>query len=161
MTLPVYWTYFHILLSNLPPVTQCILVFMQSPTGMVGSRTQMVAYCTGYHTTVVKACIRLPSWWCHLHLVISLFLFTLTTLHLEHHGVKFSKVPLPKDWFWDLGEGILLRGEYGDQTVILMGGCDRAHVPQCQHSCLLWEYELLPAMYGNSGRFIGITCNTN
>src|SRR5258706_9923585 len=58
---PVYWMYFHILLSELPLVTQRILVFMQSPTRMVGSRTQRVVYYTGYPTIVVKACIRLPS----------------------------------------------------------------------------------------------------
>src|SRR5258706_249282 len=35
-TLPVYWAHFHILLSHLPLVTQRILVFVQSPTRMVG-----------------------------------------------------------------------------------------------------------------------------
>ncbi len=60
-TLPVYWTHFHILLSDLPLVTQHILVFVQSPTRMVGSRTQRVVSYTGYLTTVVKACIHLPS----------------------------------------------------------------------------------------------------
>ena len=59
--LPVYWTHFHMLLSNPPLVTQCILVVVQSPIRMVGSRTQRVAYYTGYPTTIVKACIHLPS----------------------------------------------------------------------------------------------------
>src|SRR5258706_611932 len=59
-TLLMYWTHFHMLLSDLRLVTQCILIFMQSPTRMVGSRTQRVAYYTGYPTTVVMACIHLP-----------------------------------------------------------------------------------------------------
>src|SRR5258706_62784 len=60
-TPPVYWIHFRILLSDLPLVTQHILVFVQSPTRMVGSRTQRVVYYTGYPTTVVYACIHLPS----------------------------------------------------------------------------------------------------
>src|SRR5258706_359407 len=52
-TLPVYWTHFHILLSELPFVTQRILIFVQSPTRMVGSRTQRVDYYTGYPTNIV------------------------------------------------------------------------------------------------------------
>src|SRR5258706_4493402 len=58
---PVYWAHFHMLISDLPLVTQHILVFVQSPTRMVGSRTQRVVYYTGYPTNVVKACIHLPS----------------------------------------------------------------------------------------------------
>src|SRR5258706_157860 len=60
-TPPVYWTHFHMLLSHLPLGTQCIQNFLQRPTRMVGSRTHRVAYYTGYPTTVVKACIHLPS----------------------------------------------------------------------------------------------------
>src|SRR5258706_15290654 len=60
-TLPVYWTHFQRRLSDLPLGTQCTLFFLQSPTRMVGSRTQRVVYYTGYPTTVVKACIHLPS----------------------------------------------------------------------------------------------------
>ena len=60
-TLPVYWTHSHILLSDLPLVTQSTLILVQNPTRMVGSRTQRVAYYTGYPTTVVKLCIHLPS----------------------------------------------------------------------------------------------------
>src|SRR5258706_364198 len=60
-TLPMYWTHIHIHLSDLPLVTQRVLVFMQSPTRMVCSRTQKVVYYTGYLTNVVKACIHLPS----------------------------------------------------------------------------------------------------
>ena len=59
-TLPAYWTHFHMLVSNLPLLTQHILVFVPSPTRMVGSRTQRVAYYTGYPTTVVKAYTHLP-----------------------------------------------------------------------------------------------------
>src|SRR5258706_234518 len=60
-TLPAYWTHFHTLLSDLPLVTQRILLFVQSPTKMVGSKTQRVVYYTGYPTNVVKVCIHLPS----------------------------------------------------------------------------------------------------
>src|SRR5258706_493152 len=54
-TLPVCGTHFHILPSDLP----LILNFLQSPTWMVGSATQRVAYYTGYPTTVVQLCIHL------------------------------------------------------------------------------------------------------
>src|SRR5258706_409970 len=60
-TLPVYRTHFHMLLSDLPLVTQRILVFVQSLARMVGSRTQRVVYYTGYPTNVVNACIHLLS----------------------------------------------------------------------------------------------------
>src|SRR5258706_175807 len=60
-TLPVHWTHFHMLISDLPLVTQRILIFVQSPTRMVGSRTQRVVYYTGYPTNVVKVCIHPPS----------------------------------------------------------------------------------------------------
>ena len=98
-TLPLYCKYFHIFLSDLSLVTQSILVLVQSPTRMGGSRTQRVAYYTGYPTTVVKPYIHLPSRRSPLHLLIDLSLLALTTLLLEHHGVKFSKVCLPRDWY--------------------------------------------------------------
>src|SRR5258706_24237 len=59
--LPTYWMHFHILRSDLPLITQCILVFVPSPTRMVGSKTQRAVYYTGYPMIVVKACIHLPS----------------------------------------------------------------------------------------------------
>src|SRR5258706_363124 len=60
-TPPVYWTHPQMLLFDLPLVTQRTLVFVQSPTRMVGSRTQRVVYYTGCPTTIVNACIHLPS----------------------------------------------------------------------------------------------------
>src|SRR5258706_7658276 len=59
--LPVYWAHFHMLLFDLPLVTQPNLIFVQSPTRMVGSRTQRVVYYTGCPTNVVSAYIHLPS----------------------------------------------------------------------------------------------------
>jgi hypothetical protein len=50
-----------ITLSHVPLLTQDMLVFLQSPTWVVGSGTQRVAYSTGCPTTVVRACIHLPS----------------------------------------------------------------------------------------------------
>src|SRR5258706_394870 len=48
-------SHIHMLLSDLPRVTQRIPVFVQSPTRMVGSRTKRVVYYTGYPTPVVNA----------------------------------------------------------------------------------------------------------
>src|SRR5258706_329819 len=49
----------HMVPSNHVLVTQSILSFVQSPTWMVGSETQKVAYYTGYPQTFVQACTHL------------------------------------------------------------------------------------------------------
>src|SRR5258706_332621 len=56
----LYWTHFQLCPSALPLVAQSTLVFVQSPTWMVGSGTQRVAYYTGYPVTFVQACIHPP-----------------------------------------------------------------------------------------------------
>ena len=57
-TPPVYWTHSHIRLSDLPLVTQSILILVQSLTRMVGSRTQRVAYYTlrKVHVVIFTPC---------------------------------------------------------------------------------------------------------
>jgi len=47
--------------SDIPLVTQCMQVSLQSLIWVVGSGGQGEAYSTGYPTTVVEACIHLPS----------------------------------------------------------------------------------------------------
>src|SRR5258706_242156 len=91
---PVYGTYFCMFPSHLPLVTQSILSFMRSLTWVVGSGTQEVAYYTGYPMIFVQACIHPPFLQSPLHLMVDPFLLTLTTLPLELHGLKFSKVHL-------------------------------------------------------------------
>ena len=93
-TLPVWRTYLYMLPSDAPLVNQCVLFFLRCPTRMIGSGAQTVAYSTGYPTTFVTVFIHMPSWQSLLHLIIILFLPTLTTLPLELHGLKCSSMHL-------------------------------------------------------------------
>src|SRR5258706_3054492 len=94
-TLPMCGTHFHLLPSDLPLVARSILNFLQSPTRTVGSWTQRVVYYTGYPTTVVQPFIHPLLLQFPLHLVFDPSLLTSTTLPLEPHGPKFTKVHLP------------------------------------------------------------------
>src|SRR5258706_7907460 len=92
--LPVYGTPFCMFPSHLPLVPKSILSFVRSLTWVVGSGILEVAYYTGYPMIFVQACIHPPFLRFPLHLMIDPFLLTLTTLPLELHGLKFSKVHL-------------------------------------------------------------------
>src|SRR5258706_352656 len=102
-TLSVCGTHFHLLPSDLPLVARSILNFFQSPTRTVGSGTERVVYYTGYPTTVVQPFIHPPLLQFPVHLLVDPSLLTSTTLPLEPHGPKFSKVHLPSLTFhWTL-----------------------------------------------------------